>query len=697
MRRRDSLLALSLFVAGALAASPEARRNLELADLASLRVVSDPRVSPDGEWVAYTVTRADFEEDRDDSDVWMARWDGSQSVRLTTSPESESSPRWSPDGKSLAFLSGRGNEDKIAQVWVLNRAGGEAERLTQLPGGVSDFAWSPDGKRLVLAAEDADPEGEVPDRPAPVRGASKPRKKTKPPIVIDRFQFKADETGYLGKKRTHLYLFDLGTRKADALTSGANDELLPAWSPAGNRIAFVSKRGSDPDRNDNWDVFVIDARPGAPPQRLTSYEGADAEPDWASPPAWSPDGKSIAYLQGGDAKLIYYSVRKLAVVPSSGGTPRLLAGDLDRNVSAPAWSPDGRSIFFLVEDDRTSQLAAVAASGGSVRRLLEGRRVVSAFSVARDGRIAALVASPNEPEEIFGVDAGGSDTRRLSRQNDAWLSGIRLGKTEELSFSSRDGTPVNGFLVLPPDAVPDRRLPTVLRVHGGPVDQFANDFQLEWQLLAARGYAVVAANPRGSSGRGENYSMGIFAAWGEKDVEDVLAAVDAAVARGVADPQRLGIGGWSYGGMLTNYTIARDQRFAAAVSGASISNILAGYGTDQYVREYEAELGVPWRNLDAWLKVSYPFLHADRIVTPTLFLCGDKDFNVPLQNSEQMYQALRSLGRETQLVIYPGEYHALKTPSYRRDRYERSLAWYDRFLSKSPAPAAAGVKAGPAR
>jgi dipeptidyl aminopeptidase/acylaminoacyl peptidase len=224
----------------------------------------------------------------------------------------------------------------------------------------------------------------------------------------------------------------------------------------------------------------------------------------------------------------------------------------------------------------------------------------------------------------------------------------------------------------------------VLRIHGGPVYQFSNEFDFDWQLLAAEGFAVVAANPRGSSGRGEKFSMAIWADWGNKDGQDVLAAMDYAVAQGVADPNRLGVGGWSYGGILTNQVIARDQRFKAAISGAGQSNALAGYGTDQYVREYEAELGTPWGNTTTWLRVSYPFFHADRIVTPTLFLCGDRDFNVPLLNSEQMYQALRSLGRETQLVIYPGEYHEIRKPSYRRDRLERYLDWYGRHLKQQP-------------
>jgi dipeptidyl aminopeptidase/acylaminoacyl peptidase len=282
------------------------------------------------------------------------------------------------------------------------------------------------------------------------------------------------------------------------------------------------------------------------------------------------------------------------------------------------------------------------------------------------------------PNEIFALDSG--EPRPLSRQNDQWLRGVQLAPVEEISFRSRDGTSINGFLVRPLNHRKGSRLPTVLWIHGGPVYQFYNEFNLNFQLFAAEGFAVVAANPRGSSGRGEKFSTAIWADWGNKDGQDVIAAMDYAIAQGVADSTRLGVGGWSYGGILTNQVIARDQRFKAAISGSGQSNALAGYGTDQYVREYEAELGTPWGNTEAWLRVSYPFFHADRIVTPTLFLCGEKDFNVPLLNSEQMYQALKSLRRETELVIYPGEFHEIRKPSYERDRLQRYLDWYRRHL-----------------
>ena len=287
-------------------------------------------------------------------------------------------------------------------------------------------------------------------------------------------------------------------------------------------------------------------------------------------------------------------------------------------------------------------------------------------------------STPNRPYEIFAVE--NNELRDLTKQNNAFLARIQLGRVEETKFKSADGTEVHGFLVHPPNETAGRKSPTLLRPHGGPQSQYTNEFDFEKQLFAANGYAVVMPNPRGSTGRGTDYAMGIYASWGGVDVQDDLAAVDDAIVRGIADPERLVVGGWSYGGMSTNYLIATTTRFKAAFSGASISNILAGYGTDQYIRDYEYELGSPWAHPEVWQKISYPFLHADKIKTPTLFLCGESDFNVPLLNSEQMYQALRTLGVPTELVVYPRQFHGLKKPSYIIDRYQRYLAWYAKCL-----------------
>lgn len=662
------LVAATLTVSTTFAAAAD-RRLLTPDDINALHEVSDPHLSPDGAWVAYAVRTSDLEQDERVTHLWMTSWDGKQTLQLTNAKEGEHTPRWSPDGKSLAFLSSRPSakdeKEGSDQVWLLDRLGGEAQVLTSFKGGVIDMDWSPDGTRLALIVADEDP-------------AKAGKDKTPPPIVIDRFYFKEDETGYLGALRQHLYVLDLATRKAELLTAGNYDEALPAWSPDGKEIAFVSKRGADPDRSNEFGLYAMAAQGGSTPRLLTKFEGEAGDSSWMSGPVWRPDGKEIAFVTAGDPKLIYYSLHKLAIVAASGGEHRVVTREFDRDVVQPRWSADGKSIYALVEDDRNQHLSKVNVATGQVERLLDGRRETTAFDLGKNNRIVFLDSTVDAPDEVFALE--GRKARRLSNQNEPWLSSVKLGAVEEISVASKDGTRISGFVVTPPDYVPGRRYPTVLQIHGGPVSQFANSFSPVWQILAAQGYVVVAANPRGSSGRGEAFAKAIYADWGNKDSEDVLAAVDYVVQKGYADPQRLGIGGWSYGGILTNAVIARDTRFKAATSGASISNILAGYGTDMYIREYEQELGTPWRNTDLWLRNSYPFLHADRIKTPTLFLCGERDFNVPLLNSEQMYQALRSNGIDTQLIIYPGQYHGLSKPSYLKDRLQRYIAWYGKYL-----------------
>lgn len=644
-------------------------RLLTADDINAVRAVSDPRVSPDGQWVAYEVGTADPVKDKVNTHLWMSSWDGKQSIQLTNSDDSESSPRWSPDGKYLGFLTARGEDDPPEQVWLLDRQGGEAKPLTGFNGEVVDFSWSPDGKKLALIVLDEDPRKQHGDD----------KDKTPPPIVIDRYYFKEDVTGYMGTQRQHLYVFDVATRKAESLTPGRFNESMPSWSPDGSRIAFYSNRSEDPDRNNQVGLYTIEPHAGASPQLLTRFQGDQGDSSWMSAATWRPDGRELAFVTAGDPKLIYYSIHNLAVVSASGGTSRILTQSLDRNVIEPQWGPDGKSIYFLLEDDLNQVLARINVGSGKIDRLNEGRRESTDYDVGGKGRIALLDSRVDSPDAVYALE--GKQLRALSHQNDEWLASARLGTTEEISFKSKDGTRVSGLVVKPPGYQAGQHYPTLLWIHGGPVSQYANSFTLSWQIFASQGYVIVAANPRGSSGRGEAFTTAIYKDWGGKDSEDVLAAVDYVVQQGISDPNRLGVGGWSYGGILTNAVIAKDTRFKSATSGASISNVLAGYGTDMYIREYEMELGVPWKNLDTYLHNSYAFLHADRIKTPTLFMCGDQDFNVPLLNSEQMYQALRSLGVPTQLIIYPGQHHGIGKPSYLKDRMQRYLDWHGKYLN----------------
>jgi dipeptidyl aminopeptidase/acylaminoacyl peptidase len=641
-------------------------------DVLKIADVSEPALSSDGRWLAYTVTESNLQRDEQQSDLWRVGFDGRGRVRLTqTEASSEWRPQWSADGRQLAFLSDRpqGSESEPKpQVWVMPRAGGEPQRLTALAQGVEDFVWSPDGKQLALIAYD----------PEEVASGSA---RTPAPIVIDRYQFREDGRGYLGNRRSHLYLYTIADGRLDQLTSGAHDEQLPAWSPDGKLIAYVSKRGADPDRHLNFDIYLIEARAGGSERQLTTFPGSDLDPYWESRPAWSPDSRRIAYLQSGEDKWIYYAPWQLAVIEVATGRasqPALI----DRCFSKPRWSPDGRSVHALIEQSRVTHLSRIDLASGKVQALTQGARFDYDFDVSASGRIVVLGGDDARPYEISAVEKGG--LRPLSDHND-WLRDRQLAKVAAIHFDSADGTAIEGMLVRPAGYEPGRRYPTLLRLHGGPVYQFSHEFMADWQVYAAQGYAVVAVNPRGSSGRGFDFSRAIYADWGRLDVEDALAAVDHVVAMGIADPKRLGVGGWSYGSILSNAVIARDTRFAAAVSGAGASNMYALYGHDQYIREYELELGLPWRDRAAYDRASFPFLHADRIRTPTLFQCAELDANVPCLGAEQMFQALRSLNVPTRLVIYPSEHHGLSVPSYLRDRLQRTLDWYDRYL-RAPLP-----------
>jgi dipeptidyl aminopeptidase/acylaminoacyl peptidase len=655
------------------AQQPPARRAITLDDLHAIKAVGDPQRSPDGAWIAYTVGANDVEKDKRNTDIWMVSADGDRNIQLTFTPDGESAPRWSPDGKYLSFIASRGTEEekkKGGQVWLLDRTGGEAQKLTDIDGGVSEYSWSPDSTRLVFTKSDKDPD----DEPEKKDGW---KRKTAPPIVIDRYHFKQDREGYLKRIYTHVWVYDIAAKKAEQITSGSYNDSSPAWSPDGTKIAFVSKRtGPDPDRNQDSNIFVVDAKPGAEAKAVTTYEGADG-----GRPSWSPDGQWIAYLQGDVTKYSAYDLDKLAIVPAGGGASKILTGTLDRPVQGSLWwSADGKTLTFTVGDDRTVYVGRTTAAGGAVEKLTTGRRTVGSLTVGKDGVMTLLAGTATEPAEVHILDKGA--LRKLTAVNDALFAQLQLGTTEDFTSRSKDGTEVHSLLVKPADFKAGTKYPLLLIIHGGPNGQDQHAFSFDREFFAAQGYAVLAVNYRGSSGRGEAYQKAIFGDWGNKEVVDLLGAVDAAVAAGIADPDRLGLGGWSYGGILTDYTTATDPRFKAAVSGAGSALQLSMYGSDQYITQYEHEIGLPWKTRDLWLKISYPFFQADRIKTPTLYLGGEKDFNVPIIGSEQMYQALKSQGVDTQLVVYPGQFHGLTIPSYQRDRLERYLAWFNKYLKK---------------
>jgi dipeptidyl aminopeptidase/acylaminoacyl peptidase len=676
------ILFVILLSASALLAQT-ARHPLKLDDLTRFREVRDPQLSPEGQWVAYVVGTTDVKDDKASSHVWMASLDGKNDRQITFSQESETSPRWSPDGKYLSFTSARPGKARGNQVWLLDRSGGEAMQLTEFKGRLQGYEWSPDSKRLALVIGDPDPEAEPTPSPAP--GATATPRVPKP-IVIDRYKYKQDVQGYLlSGRHSYIYLFDIATHKLDRLTASKWDESSPVWSPDGNRIAFLSNHAEDPDRESSAQLFVADAKPASTEKQL-SPNGTRAG---RSRPEWSPDGKWIAFLEGDERKYGAYNMEHLTLIATDGNSaPVRFKGteDLDRGVSSPRFSADGRSISFLVIDDRSVYPARANVAGGAVEKLMKPPLVLSNWN-SEGGRTVALAGGDNKATEIYVLE--GNALRQLTHQNDALFAELDLGATEDVDFKSKDGTDIHGLLTYPVAYVKGTKVPLLLRIHGGPNGQDQHSFSTERQLFAANGYAVLAVNYRGSAGRGQKFSRAIFADWGNYEVQDLHAGVDHVIKMGVADPDRLGVGGWSYGGILTDYMIASDNRFKAATSGAGTAFTVAFYGTDQYILQYDYEIGPPW-NPKAWetyVKISYPFLHADRIQTPTLFLGGERDFNVPVQGGQQMYQALRSLGIETQLVIYPNEFHGIQRPSYQRDRYERYLAWYEKYVKKTPEPA----------
>ncbi|MCW3090570.1 MAG: peptidase prolyl oligopeptidase active site protein [Ferruginibacter sp.] len=636
------------------------KRTLQPGDVYLLKTIGETQVSPDGKWIAYTLSNADSVRDKRNSDIWMTSLDGEQNVQLTSSEESEHMPRWSPDGKYISFLATR-NGDKVEQIWLLDRRGGEAKKITAIKGDLDEYTWSPDEKKIAMCIKDED-------------FSDTAKSKTKAPYVMDRYHFKQDRDGWIGNRHTHLYVFDIRTKKTDTLTRGNFDEGSPAWSPDGKQLAFVSNRSADPDKNENEDIWIMNASAGAPLKQLTQWPGRDRNP-W-----WSPDGKWIAYTSSSSNLLFtMYGQNTLSLVPSDGGKVRSLAPALDRPVSNIRWAKDGRHLSFLVDDDRRKYIASLNLQNNTIETVAGGERSFSGIEpVPGSDVLIATISEPQLPAEIYVVE--NNRTRRLTHVQDSFVNAIQFATVEGFTSTSKDGTRISNILYRPYGAVAGQKLPLILFIHGGPVGQDDYGFDFSRQMLAAGGYAVAGVNYRGSSGRGIDFTKSIYADWGNKEVLDILGAADYLVSKGIADDRRMGIGGWSYGGILTNYTIATDSRFKAAASGAGSALQFSMYGVDQYITQYETELGAPWKNPKKWMDLSYPFFKADKIKTPTLFMAGEKDFNVPSAGAEQMYQALRSLGIPTQLIIYPGQFHGITKPSYQVDRFERYLKWFGKYL-----------------
>jgi len=637
---------------------PQGPHPVTFKDNDQFKTVGSPHVSEDGKWIAYTLAKQ----------IWIIPIEGGEPRAVTTKGSSAWNPVWTPDGKALSFLSDRATDH--TQVWALKFGHfGEAEQITKLKRSANSIKWSPQGDKVLFVFKDKDVGTSDPNTP------QQPEGNAEKPWVIDRLDFKADRAdGYITDRcRNHIYVYDIAKEKVIQITSGDYDDSEPSWSPDAKTIAFASNRTKNWNRNYNTDVWLVSADntdKGQNLTKLTSHRGPDKSP------VWSPDGKWIAYTTASDGE---YGVAHLAIVPGTGGPAKILTKKLDRGVSEIKFSDDGKSIYFIYTNSGSQHLGLVASKGGPVKRLITGLRVVKSYSLGKNDILAANIAPANGTGEIYNFD--NKQLRQLTHVNDELLAQLKLGELEKFHFPSQDGTKIESFVVKPPDFVPNRKYPTLLYIHGGPVGQYTCEYSFGPQFYAAQGYVVVLPNPRGSSGRGEKFCSAIYQGWGIKDYEDVMAALDHVIELGYADPNQLAVMGYSYGGFMTNVVITRTDRFKAAVSGAGHSLFIANYGHDIYQKWYEWELDLPWKNRQLWEKLS-PLNQIHKVTTPTVFMCGQKDWNVPVLNSELMYQSLKRLGVETQLVVYPNSHHGGWEKQFSRDYCQRALAWMDKYMKR---------------
>ena len=638
--------------------SSYAQRWIRPNDVYRLNTISGPKISPEGNWILYAHSTVDSAKDKYQSKLYMVSSDGKETVSLTEQTKSFSGANWSPDGKYISFMASGKEEKEGSQLYLLDRRGGEAKQQTHIKGEIRGYQWFPDGKKILLTIKE-------------FNYADTAKSNVRNPYEIDRYHFKADNEGYLDNRKTHLYIWHLAEKKLDTLTRGKYNEQDADISVDGTKIVYTSNVSADPDKNDNTDLFLIAAEKNATPEVLTSFKGGD------NSPRFSANGQKIAYIRSAsDAAFDMYDLKLLCVLDLGSKQSQVISGSLDRSVEQIQWSKDGNSILAAVEDDRNQLFYQISPDGKEVKAITEANGVYSSMHMNEKGDRVALYTNSYVPNEICIWKNNRFET--ITHLQDSFLAPLKRMHIRGISAISSDKNQVNGILYTT-DSLAVKQ-PLVLFIHGGPVAQDEFGFDLSRQILAASGYAVAAVNYRGSSGRGAAYTRSIYADWGNKEVKDILAIAESLCKSGIADSNRMAIAGWSYGGILTNYTIATDKRFKAGVSGAGSSLTLSFYGSDQYITQYENELGKPWENQQKWLNLSYPFFKVKQIKTPTLFMASEDDFNVPVVGAEQMYQAFKSEGIPTQLIIYPNQHHGVSVPSYIIHRFNAHINWFKKYV-----------------
>ena len=658
----------------------QTRRGVTPEDYFAFEFASDPNLSPDGKLVAYVVTKIDRAQNRRNSAIWMAATDGSRAPwQFTTSPQSSNSPRWSPDGKSIAFLSSRPAETAPAagaaasepprnQVYLLSMNGGEAKRITNLKNGISLFRWSPDGSRLVAVS-----------RIGPSDSRTSDPKDRSDVRHYKNTSYKFNDTGWFDDRRTHLWVVDVKSGNAKQITEGNDwNDSDPQWSPDGQSLAFVSNRtGKEYDENRNSDVWVINADSGGNLTKISDHDEADNQP------RWSPDGKWIAF----SGELHDRDHPKIWLAPATGGAASTLAANgLDLIPGQLEWSDDGKSIYFETGVKGENHLFRVDLPTKSVAQVTTGARAVRNVDFNFASRKMVYLANDfKHLDDLYVADLNGKNERKLTNLNEALWKQLEFADVERFTYKSADSWDIDGFFVKPIGWQEGKKYPLVLSIHGGPAGQYGVDWYHEFQVYAAKGYAVLFTNPRGSTGYGQNFERGMVGEWGGKDYLDIMNGLDAALKKYPwIDQDHMGVTGGSYGGFMTNWIVGHTNRFKAAVTLRSLSNFISDDGTRDGAYGHSPDFGGDiFQKMDLYWDRS-PLKYASRVKTPTLILHSDNDYRVPIEQGEQWFRALKHFGVNAEIVFFPRENHNLTRtgePKHLVESLNWQLYWFDRFLN----------------
>jgi dipeptidyl aminopeptidase/acylaminoacyl peptidase len=650
MKRTIVLLVVSLSLCiGALA---QQKRAMTLEDVLAIKTVSDAQVSPDGKWVAYVVTSVDMKENASDADVWLVSTAGGEPIRLTTSKKNDTQPRWSPDGKRLAFISAR--EDK-PQIFLISPFGGEAEKLTDSKSGVQSFQWAPDGNRLAYVAQ---------QEPTPDE-EKKQKDKDDAQVVDKNFKF------------SRIWIIDVSTKKPRELVKGEFNPSDPQWSPNGSSIAFVTNPTPKADDGSLSDIWIVDVESGKQ-RKLTDNDGPD------NAPRWSPDSRQIAFLSR-DRKNGEIGQQTLMIMSAEGGTPREVAPGFKYQPGPAKWSADGRTIYFNAGVRTTSQVFAVPAAGGDPKQVSNIVGVMGQATFSRDGSVIAFTKSDTQhADDVFVAKAlPVSEPIKLTDHNPQ-VRDLALGAGELVRWKGKDGMEIEGIVIYPVGYQQGKRYPTAAMIHGGPSGVWTQSFPGSWgnfgHVWAGKGWVVFYPNIRGSSSYGEKFLLSNVRDWGGGDYQDIQTGLDYLIAKGVADPDKLAQSGWSYGGYMTAWTLTQTNRFKAVMVGAGLTDMFSMYSTDDLQRILVAYFGAePWNDVEAYRRAS-AMTFIKQAKTPTLILHGGSDTRVPPSQAQELYMGLRQNGVPVELVFFPREPHGLGEPRHRLDKMRREYAWFSKYV-----------------